>query len=495
MTCPVCLEPFRDACMLPACGHSFCASCIDQLPLQRTLHGREAKCPICRANYTAGTRVPNWTLREAATSNGNARVSVPSSTPAARPSLSKNQQSAARQPADPRALAALHVPPALIRLACDEAKRVAVRVFLLDNSGSTAAHDGHLLQPYASGSYTLRNCTRWQEICQSAETACALGAATGVPCEFHLLNPLGGWTNGGNTGLGHEGLDWIRTTGAPADKERLSAFLSKSQPGGVTPVAERVRALAPRFAVSDDERREGAVAFFIVITDGAPTSLHSGQPTSQAAQSALRELRQLTRVAPVRIVVRLCTDDDDAVSFWNGADAEDELPLDVLDDLMAEAKEVYECGNGWLAYTPALHMLRESGTMVGLLDLLDERRLRPGEAATLAALLLDGDSSGSAAPGVPSPAAALPDWQYAPEEFKTALRMRCTAVGDGWDARRRKLAPIVNSSELLRSMQVAGWGGGPFMAMAKNSLCVMGFVLLLVAIWFQNAAGGDARAL
>ena len=35
----------------------------------------------------------------------------------------------------------------------------------------------------------------------------------------------------------------------------------------------------------------------------------------------------------------------------------------VSDDLMAEAKEVYDNGNGWLAYTPALHMLRESGTL------------------------------------------------------------------------------------------------------------------------------------
>ena len=52
--------------------------------------------------------------------------------------------------------------------------------------------------------------------------------------------------------------------------------------------------------------------------------------------------------------------------------------MDVLDDIMAEAKEIYVCGNSWLAYTPALHMLRESGTLVGLLDLLDERRLCPG---------------------------------------------------------------------------------------------------------------------
>ena len=47
----------------------------------------------------------------------------------------------------------------------------------------------------------------------------------------------------------------------------------------------------------------------------------------------------------------------------------------------------FPTGNGWLAYSPALHLLRESGTTIGLLDLLDERKLRPGEAAVLAGLL------------------------------------------------------------------------------------------------------------
>ena len=49
----------------------------------------------------------------------------------------------------------------------------------------------------------------------------------------------------------------------------------------------------------------------------------------------------------------------------------------------------FPTGNGWLAYSPALHLLRESGTTIGLLDLLDERKLRPGEAAVLALIAPD----------------------------------------------------------------------------------------------------------
>ena len=41
-------------------------------------------------------------------------------------------------------------------------------------------------------------------------------------------------------------------------------------------------------------------------------------------------------------MVRLCTDEEGAVGFWNRADAEEELPLDVLDDFLSEADEVYQ---------------------------------------------------------------------------------------------------------------------------------------------------------
>ena len=37
--------------------------------------------------------------------------------------------------------------------------------------------------------------------------------------------------------------------------------------------------------------------------------------------------------------------DDEVVGFWNALDSELEFPLDVLDDVCSESKEVYQCGN------------------------------------------------------------------------------------------------------------------------------------------------------
>ena len=46
---------------------------------------------------------------------------------------------------------------------------------------------------------------------------------------------------------------------------------------------------------------------------------------------------------PVWVVIRLCTDEDKMVDYWNNIDNEIELNMDVIDDPLGEAQEIYRC--------------------------------------------------------------------------------------------------------------------------------------------------------
>ena len=52
----------------------------------------------------------------------------------------------------------------------------------------------------------------------------------------------------------------------------------------------------------------------------------------------MRPLQQL----PVWVVIRLCTDEDRMVDYWNSVDGEIELNMDVIDDPNGEAREIHE---------------------------------------------------------------------------------------------------------------------------------------------------------
>lgn len=109
-------------------------------------------------------------------------------------------------------------------------------------------------------------------------------------------------------------------------------------------------------------RSNGQKACVVIFTDGESSD-------GDVAQ-AMRPLKDL----PVYVVLRLCTDDDRVVQYWNGIDSQLELDMDVLDDFCGEGKEVHE-HNPWLNYGEPLHRLREFGLHVKEVDLLDEKKL------------------------------------------------------------------------------------------------------------------------
>ncbi|KAF7236118.1 Zinc finger protein RFP [Varanus komodoensis] len=59
VTCPICLEYFKDAVTVAECGHSFCRACLPQCGGKA---GGEASCPQCRGIFRRSSLLPNRQL-------------------------------------------------------------------------------------------------------------------------------------------------------------------------------------------------------------------------------------------------------------------------------------------------------------------------------------------------------------------------------------------------------------------------------------------------
>ena len=243
----------------------------------------EPRCPICRAFHTPGSAIPEYGLREAAEAAAyDAAVAAgvdhdlaagpaAAAPPIHRPPHRKRSRRLASLP-DSHASRATRRQ----RSACGSSSST--------NSGSTSEMDGHVLYSDRGRPPRLVTCTRWREI-SSAEAAAKLGAATGVPCEFHLLNPLRGTRSILRLRARTTFEQASATGGTSSDQRRLLRWLAKVTPRRDAARAASSTALAALEAFVRDEAASGRVAFLIILTDGAPTPIDSGQPTDAAASA------------------------------------------------------------------------------------------------------------------------------------------------------------------------------------------------------------------
>lgn len=283
---------------------------------------------------------------------------------------------------------ALGGPPGLAQAVAKDAASTAVRFWVLDNSGSMASPDGSRLVAVAGGSYRAVQSTRWEELREVADAHARLALALRSRIDFHLLNPP---AQGGARQFISLGLESgaLPSAGGAATMEDLRASLASS-PCGSTPLTESVVAIHSLVeGMAPGLRAAGSQVVVVLATDGLPND----------SDSFVRALVALQRLGCVWVVVRLCTDSEEVLEYWNGLDAQLEAPLEVLDDAAGEAGEVVAC-NPWLTYGLPLHTVRESGVRHKLFDLLDEQAFIGSQVAEMCTLLFGG-------PPLPNPEA---DW-------------------------------------------------------------------------------------
>lgn len=196
----------------------------------------------------------------------------------------------------------------------------------------------------------MKTCARWTELGEAMKFHLNIARAANAATEFRLLNA--------STPL-------LIGTRDPESDENYHKFLSilGGQPGGGTPLCRHIREIVAKIRILEPKlRARKQKACVIIATDG--------ESSDGDIAAAMRPLANL----PVWVVVRLCTDEESIMNYWNTIDKELELDMDVLDDFCAEAEEVFEA-NCWLNYGEPIHRLREFGIPLKEIDLLDERLL------------------------------------------------------------------------------------------------------------------------
>ena len=172
---------------------------------------------------------------------------------------------------------------------------------------------------------------------------------------------------------------------ALTEVDHAKRIMQKCQPHGSTPLTQHLIEIGKQISVTAPRMRaKGLQAVVVVATDGMPTG-PDGETSAAINDEFVRAL-QFLQTLPVWLVIRLCTDEQEVVKFYNELDKILELPLEVLDDYFNEAKEINKV-NKWLCYSMPLHRIREMGYHDRIFDLLDERSLNKDEIKELCGLL------------------------------------------------------------------------------------------------------------
>ena len=289
-------------------------------------------------------------------------------------------------------------------------EKAPFRYFIIDDSGSMGASDGSIV---VEDRNAMVNCSRWGELTESMKFHVIAAQEAGAYTQFRLLNigePLT------ITGANQTEDDRVAST-------LLSLF--QNSPNGGTPLCQHIRAVTQEIEMikANGVLLPGMKASVIIATDG--------ESSDGDVADALQPLCRL----PVNLVIRLCTNEQRIVDYWNSIDQKLEISIDVLDDLGGEGEEV-QSKNPFINYCLPLHRFRESGFNIKEFDLLDEDRLAPEQMSRLIRCILGGDI-----PNMPQL-----DWKG----FQRAVQPLVDTSPDYYNPSSKRKKKIIGMSTLKR---------------------------------------------
>jgi hypothetical protein len=269
--------------------------------------------------------------------------------------------------------------PALARsvLLAKSKEFVPLTIWVVDNSSSMFTPDGkRLLETNSQHDVRVAPCTRWEELKETVLYHAQLMALLEAPTKFILLNKPSGNRCSQELSIAERGSEWVQE-----DLEEFMTQFPTVQPSGVTPLTQHLRRIYQSILPLDQK------IVLVLATDGRPTDQfgYSSQAVDRDFADALQQIQ-----SKAWVVIRLCTNEESIINYYQQFDDQLELSVDILDDYLDEAKEVHS-HNPWLTYSLCLHRCREMGmschSLHRWLDWLDERSLTKNEIVEVLQIL------------------------------------------------------------------------------------------------------------
>lgn len=237
------------------------------------------------------------------------------------------------------------------------------------------------------------SCTRWEEVTSTILWHANFALMMKAPTAIRLMHPIG------ENAQQQVGIASKEEVNADMEMKRLKEMLSY-QPKGTGGQLRQLREVIDSCLETPMELWKERSMAIVYVTDRLPSD-ENGRAGEDVTTNFIESLNRLQGL-PVWFVIRLSTDDQDVVDFYEDLDEkisyvsmemqsemlDGQIHLDVLDDYISEAQEVHK-HNPWLNYALPLHLCRESGVNFPVFDALNDRALTHEEVTQFVNLLFD----------------------------------------------------------------------------------------------------------